>query len=116
MIGDADADVDREEISDEEGGEVLPGEEEERGDSSDVKEAHEDGGDPVDAAFLMLAAHAEVLLDLLRDFSDGGDGVGLGNRLRLDFGFWGGEGDGCHGLDFVLMPSGPALSSPVLLS
>ncbi len=73
MIGDADADVDGEEVGDEEGGEVLPGEEEERGDGSDVEEAHEDGGDPVDAALLMLAAHAEVLLDLLGDFSDGGN-------------------------------------------
>jgi hypothetical protein len=116
MIGDADADVDRDEVSDEEGGEVLPREEEERGDGSDVEEAHEDGGDPVDAAFLMLAAHAEVLLDLLGDLGDGGNGVELGGRLGLDFGFWGGEGDGGHGLDFVLMPSGPALSSPVLLS
>ena len=48
--------------------EVLPGEEEERGDGADVEEAHEDGGDPVDAALLVLAAHAEVLLDLLGDF------------------------------------------------
>ena len=90
MVGHADADVDGEEVGDDEGGEVLPGEEEERGDGSDVEEAHDDGGDPVDAAFLVLAAHAEVLLDLLRDFGDGGDCVGLGDWLRLDFGFWGG--------------------------
>ena len=102
MIGDADADVDGEEIGDEEGGEVLPGEEEERGDSSDVEEAHEDGGDPVDAAFLMLAAHAEVLLDLLSDLGDGGNGVGLRDWLGLDFGFGGSEGDRGHGFCFVL--------------
>jgi hypothetical protein len=70
MVGHADANVDGEEVGDEEGGEVLPGEEEERGDGSDVKEPHGDGGDPVDAALLVLAAHAEVLLDLLVDLGD----------------------------------------------
>ena len=40
------------------------------------KSAHDDGGDPVDAAFLVLAAHAEVLLDLLADFGDGWDDSG----------------------------------------
>jgi hypothetical protein len=103
MIGNADADVNREEVHDGEGGEVLPGEEEERGDGSDVEEAHEDGGDPVDAAFLMLAAHAEVLLDLLSDLGHGGNGVGLGNWLGLDFGFGGGEGGRGHGFCFVLV-------------
>ena len=62
MIGHADADVDGEEVHDDGDGEVLPGEEEERGDGADVEEAHGDGGDPVNAAFLVLAAHAEVLL------------------------------------------------------
>ena len=66
VVGHADADVDGEEIHDAEDGEVLPGEEEERGDGADVEEAHDDGGDPVDAALLVLAAHAEVLLDLAR--------------------------------------------------
>ena len=37
------------------------------------KSPHGDGGDPVDAALLVLAAHAEVLLDLLGDFGDGRD-------------------------------------------
>jgi hypothetical protein len=76
MVGHADADVDSEEVHDDEGGEVRPGEEEEGGDGSDVKEPHGDGGDPVDAALLVLAAHAEVLLDLLGDFGDGWDRSG----------------------------------------
>ena len=71
MVGHADAYVDGEEVHDDEDGEVRPGEEEERGDGSDVEEPHGDGGDPVDAALLVLAAHAEVLLDLLGDFGDG---------------------------------------------
>jgi len=76
MVGHADADVDGEEVGNDEGGEVFPGEEEERGDGSHVEGAHGDGGDPVDAALLVLAAHAEVLLDLLGDFGDGGNYVG----------------------------------------
>jgi hypothetical protein len=86
MIGHADTDVDGEEVGDDEGGEVLPGEEEERGDGSDVKDPHGDGGDPVDAALLVLAAHAEVLLDLLGDLGDCGDGLGkLGGGLYWSF-------------------------------
>jgi hypothetical protein len=73
MVGHADADVDGEEIHDDEDGQVGPGEEEEGGDGSDVEGAHGDGGDPVDAALLMLAAHAEVLLDFLGDFCDDRD-------------------------------------------
>ena len=85
MVGHADADVDGEEVHDDEGGEVRPGEEEEGGDGSDVEEAHGDGGDPVDAALLVLAAHAEVLLDLLGDFGDGRDDSGqLGCGLVLE--------------------------------
>jgi hypothetical protein len=102
VIGYADADVDGEEVHDGEGGEVLPGEEEERGDGADVEEAHEDGGDPVDAAFLVLAAHAEVLLNLLRDLGYCGNGVGLGGGPGFGFGFGGSDGDGCHGINFVL--------------
>ncbi len=86
VVGHADADVDGEEVDDDEGGEILPGEEEERGDGSDVEEAHDDGGDPVDAALLVLAAHAEVLLDLLGDFSDGGDDVRSSFGCGLDRG------------------------------
>jgi hypothetical protein len=41
-----------------------------------VEETHGDGGDPVDAALLVLAAHAEVLLDFLGDFGDGWDHSG----------------------------------------
>jgi hypothetical protein len=93
MVGHADADVDGEEVHDDEGGEIFPGEEEEGGDGSDVKEPHGDGGDPVDAALLVLAAHAEVLLDLLGDFGDGrNDGGQLGCFYR---GFFNG-GDGSH--------------------
>jgi hypothetical protein len=86
MVGHADADVDGEEISDDEGGEIFPGEEEEGGDGSDVEGAHRDGGDPVDAALLVLAAHAEVLLDLLGDFGDDrNDGGQLGCGLSGGF-------------------------------
>ena len=100
VVGHADADVDGEEVHDEEDGEVLPGEEEERGDGSDVEEAHDDGGDPVDAAFLVLAAHAEVLLDLGGDFggetAGGFDGFGgAGGRADADCGL--GLGFGCFG-------------------
>ena len=86
MVGHADADVDGEEVHDDEDGEVRPGEEEESGDGSDVEEPHDDGGDPVDAALLVLAAHAEVLLDLLGDFGDGWDDGGqLGCGLYGSF-------------------------------
>jgi hypothetical protein len=84
VIGHANADVDREEVHDEEGGQILPREEEEGGDGSDVEEPHGNGGDPVDAALLVLAAHAEVLLDLLGDFGDGWDNSG-----QLGCFYWG---------------------------
>jgi hypothetical protein len=89
MVGHADADVDGEEVGDDEGGEIFPGEEEEGGDGSDVEGAHGDGGDPVDAALLVLAAHAEVLLDLLGDFGDDRDDGG-----QLGCGSYGGFFDG----------------------
>ena len=76
MVGHADADIDREEVHDEEGTEILPGEEEECGDRTDVEEPHRDGGDPVDAALLVLATHAQVLLDFLGDLLDGGERAG----------------------------------------
>jgi hypothetical protein len=73
VVGHADADVDGEDVHDDEGGEVRPGEEEESGDGADVEEAHCDGGDPVNATLLVLAAHAEVLLDLRGDLGDDRD-------------------------------------------
>jgi hypothetical protein len=76
MVSHADADVDGEEIHDDEDGQVGPREEEEGSNGSDVEGAHGDGGDPVDAALLVLAAHAEVLLDLLGDFGDDRDDGG----------------------------------------
>ena len=85
MVGHADPDIDGEEVHDEEGGEVLPGEEEECGDGSDMEEAHGDGRNPVDATLLVLAAHAQVLLDLLRDLLDGEERVGRGGGA-FDFG------------------------------
>ena len=107
VVAHADADVDGEEVHDAEDGQVLPGEAEERGDGADVEEAHDDGGDPVDAAMLMLAAHAQILLDLLRDFggeaacglddlgSDGrGDGDGAGGAGG--FGRFGSKEGGGH--------------------
>jgi hypothetical protein len=36
-----------------------------------MEQPHKDGRDPVDAALLVLAAHAKVLLDLLRRQLDG---------------------------------------------
>ena len=99
MIGHADADVDGEEVGDDEGGEVLPGEEEERGDSSNVEGAHGDGGDPVDAALLVLAAHAEVLLDLLGDF-----GYGRNYSGQLGRCLYGGFFDGAQGSHFFRYP------------
>ncbi len=96
VVGHADADVDGEEVHDAEDGEVLPGEAEERGDGADVEEAHDDGGDPVDSAFLVLAAHAEVLLDLLGDF--GGETAGGFDG----FGCAGGSADAGCGLSFGL--------------
>ena len=76
MVGHADADIDSEEVHDDEGGQVRPGEEEESGDGADVEEAHGNGRDPVDAALLELATHAKVLLDLHLDLSDGRDDGG----------------------------------------
>ena len=81
MVGHADADVDGEEVHDDEGCQVRPGEEEERGDGSDMEEAHEDGREPVDAALLVLAAHAEVLLNLLGNFGDDWNDFGQLGRL-----------------------------------
>jgi hypothetical protein len=100
MVGHADANVDGEEVHDDEGGQVRPGEEEERGDGSDVEEPHGDSGDPVDAALLVLAAHAEVLLDLLGDFGDGWDyGGQLGRGLCGSFFD---RGQGSHVFSVVL--------------
>src|ERR1700721_4161184 len=76
VIGHADADIDGEKVSDAEGGGFFPREEEQSGDGSDGQGTHGDGGDPVDAALLVLAAHAEVLFDLLGDFGDGWDDSG----------------------------------------
>ena len=93
MVGHADADVDCEEVHDNEDSKICPRKEEESGDGSDVEEPHGDGGDPVDAALLVLAAHAEVLLDLLGDFGDvWNDGGQLGCFYR---GFFNGS-DGSH--------------------
>jgi len=99
VIGHADADVDREEIHDEENGQIFPREKEEGGDGSYVEEPHGDGGDPVDSAFLVLAAHAQVLLDLLGDFGDGwNDGGEFGSLYR---GFFDGA-KGSHRLSLSL--------------
>jgi hypothetical protein len=91
MVSHANADVDGEEIHDDEGGQVSPGEEEEGSDGSDVEGTHRDGGDPVDAALLVLAAHAEVLLDLLGDFGDDWD-----DGRQLGCGFYRGCFDGAE--------------------
>jgi hypothetical protein len=100
VVGHTDADVDREEVHDEEDGQIFPREEEEGGNRSDVEEPHGDGGDPVDAALLVLAAHAQVLLDLLGDFGDGwNDG---GELRRFYWGFFDG-GEGSHNLIAVLV-------------
>jgi len=84
MVGHADADVDGEEVHDGEAGQVLPGEEEEGGDGADVEGTHGDGGDPVDAALLVLAAHAEILLDLAGGLlGDGELGAGSGDSMEV---------------------------------
>jgi hypothetical protein len=54
-----------------------------------VEEPHGNRGDPVDAALLVLTAHAKVLLDLLGDFRDGWDYLG-----QLRCGLYGGFFDG----------------------
>jgi len=82
VIAHADADVNGEDVHDDEGGDVGPGEEEEGRNGADVEESHGNGGDPVDLALLELTAHAEVLLD------PGGD---LGNGRAL----WHRGEDGC---------------------
>lgn len=91
VIGHADAHINGEEVHDNPGSEVLPGEKEQRSDGADVEEPHEDAGNPVDAAFLVLATHAEVLLDALIGLPDGGEAV---NGL-----LWSGEGDYSPGGD-----------------
>ncbi len=102
VIGHADTHVDGEEVHDDEGGQILPGEEEESSDGADVEEAHGDGRDPVDAALLVLAAHAQVLLDLLGDFNDGRDGgsARCGSLGCRDF--FGGDNGGAHGVSLSL--------------
>jgi hypothetical protein len=51
-----------------------------------MEEPHGDGGDPVDATLLMLAAHAQILLDLLRDLLDGEERAGRCSGSLFDFG------------------------------
>src|SRR5579875_592696 len=76
VVAHADAHVDGEEVHDDAGGEVLPAEEEQGGDGANVEHAHEDAGDPVDAALLVFAAHAEILFDLfLGELGGGRSGV-----------------------------------------
>ena len=96
MVRHSDTYINREEVHDGEGGQILPGEEEESSDGADVEEAHGDGGDPVDAALLVLAAHAQVLLDLFGDFNDGRDGgsARCGSLGCRDF--FGGDNGGAH--------------------
>ena len=89
VVAHADAHVDSEEVHDDEDSEILPGEEEELGDGSNVEEPHCDGGDPVDAPLLVLTAHAEVLFDLLSDFGDGRNDDG--QLWRFCRGGFGGE-------------------------
>jgi len=86
VVGHANANVDGEEVHHEKAGQVFPRKEEEGGDGSDVEEPHGDGCDPVDATLLVLAAHAEVLLNLLGDLLNGEEGVGRGGRAAFDFG------------------------------
>ena len=96
MVSHADAYVDREEVHDSCDGDVGPREEEERGDGSYMEDAHRDGGDPVDAAFLISATHAKVFTD-----SFSGSFGGRNRRLRRYFGlrrhdFFGGDQGGAH--------------------
>ena len=103
VVGHADADVDGEEVHDAEGGEILPGETEEGSDGADVEEDHDDGGDPVDASLLVLATHAQVLLDLAGNFGGAATGGGArGGGVRGDGNdtagvLRAGLGDGCFG-------------------
>lgn len=92
MVGHADANINGEEVGDHEGGEIFPREKEESCNGSDVKRAHGDGGDPVDASLLVFAAHAKILLDLLGHF---GDGWHYGGQLWC--GFYGSFFDGGKG-------------------
>jgi hypothetical protein len=101
VVGHADTHVNCEEVHDDECSQILPGEEEKSSDGADVEEAHGDGRDPVDAALLVLAAHTEVLLDLLGDFNDGRDGgcARCGSLGCRDF--FGGD-NGAHGVSLSL--------------
>lgn len=87
MVGHADADIDREEVHDEKDGEVLPRPEQgkKRGDGTNVEEPHCDGRDPVDAALLVLATHAQVLLNLLCDLLDANERAGDCSGSLVDF-------------------------------
>ena len=60
VIGHADAKIYRKEIHEKEHAQILPGEEEKRGNRANVKEAHDDRRNPIDASLLMLAAHTKV--------------------------------------------------------
>jgi len=98
MVGHADAYVDREEVGDGESSQVFPGKKEESRDRSDVKKPHCDGGNPVDSALLVLAPHAEVLLNFLGDFGDDGND---GRKLwrGFDWGFFN-RAEGTHDFSF----------------
>src|ERR1700744_1071487 len=77
MIGHADAYVDREKVHDCRDDEILPRKEEQRRDRPDVEGSHEGARDPVDAAFLVGAAHAQILLQALVRSADSCESIGF---------------------------------------
>jgi hypothetical protein len=73
VVSHTDAHVDREEVHNSSDNQVLPREEEQRRDRADMEHPHEDAGDPVDAAFLIRATHAQVLLQSAAGLADRGE-------------------------------------------
>ena len=77
VVGHPDPYVDREEVHDRRHGQVFPGEEEQCGDRANMEGSHEDAGNPVNAAFLIRAAHAQILLQTLVCLTDRGVSIGF---------------------------------------
>lgn len=96
MVGHADADVNCEEVHDRGDGEVGPGKEEESSDGSDVEDRHGDGGDPVDAAFLVFASHAKVFADFFLGCGYCGKGRPGGDCGVFCDDLFGGDYGGAH--------------------
>jgi hypothetical protein len=86
VVSHTDAHINRKEVHDRRNDEVLPREEEQGRDRTDMESPHEDASDPVNAAFLIGTAHAQVLLQALACLADGCESIGLASDREFEGG------------------------------